>query len=329
MHLAVEKKQKQIVSFLLFDARADPNKLSADGQMAPLHVAVQIRSGEIIELLLACDRTDIDVYSDVHGTPLHLACRGGSIKVVQQLLLNNADFMARSPKGKLAKEMTKNQRIVYLIEKYEKRFASRTGSFHSTAEDESKQVERRPSQSLTKPGLLVREEDIIYEEEEELERQAGGVLDQAEEFIKDFTHSRIELVPTVKGYLLAQGQLFKKQKQLYFVLLPCKGELMKFEKQDHYERAIAEQKKPGADVAKVLKKLNAEVVRLNDVVSVYPSFRTQFINKQQHCIEVCCYNEQILYFAAYDSEQTKQWLAHLSRAKKFFDWYQTIRGLLM
>lgn len=41
------------------------------------------------------------------------------------------------------------------------------------------------------------------------------------------------------------------------------------------------------------------------MVSVYASFRPEFINKQQHCIELCCDNEQILYFAAYDSEQIK------------------------
>lgn len=77
--------------------------------------------------------------------------------------------------------------------------------------------------SIKMPVLdSITEEEIIYEEEE-IEKQAGGVLDQAEEFIKDFSSSRIELVPTIKGFLLAQGSLKKKQKQLYFVLRPCKG----------------------------------------------------------------------------------------------------------
>ena len=202
MHLAVEKRQKQIIAYLLFDAKADPNKLTADTMLAPLHIAVQIRSSEIIELLLACEKTDIDVYSDIHGTPLHLACRGGSLKIVQQLLLNNADFILKSPKGKPAKETTKNQRIVYLIEKYEKRAGS--GSFLATPSSDAfhAKPERRSSLLQAAKPLPVREEDIVYEEQE-LERQAGGALDQAEEFIKDFTDSRIELVPSVRGCLLA------------------------------------------------------------------------------------------------------------------------------
>ena len=45
---------------------------------------------------------------------------------------------------------------------------------------------------------------IIEEIDEELlESQAGSVLDQAETLIQDFQTSRVELVPTVKGYILA------------------------------------------------------------------------------------------------------------------------------
>ena len=88
--------------------RADPNKLTEETEMAPLHIAVQIQSSEIIELLLTYDRTIIDIQSSIFGTPLHLACKGGSVKIVQQLLLNNADFMIRNQKHKLPKEVTKN-----------------------------------------------------------------------------------------------------------------------------------------------------------------------------------------------------------------------------
>lgn len=41
------------------------------------------------------------------------------------------------------------------------------------------------------------------DEEEQIENQAGGVLDQAESYIRDFTMSRIDLVPTIRGGLLA------------------------------------------------------------------------------------------------------------------------------
>jgi len=43
------------------------------------------------------------------------------MKVVQQLLINGAEINLKSQKTqKVAKDSTKNQRIVYLIEKYEK-----------------------------------------------------------------------------------------------------------------------------------------------------------------------------------------------------------------
>jgi ankyrin repeat protein len=44
----------------------------------------------------------------VYGTPLHLACYIGSLKIVQMLILNNADFNIKNAKGKVPKEVTKN-----------------------------------------------------------------------------------------------------------------------------------------------------------------------------------------------------------------------------
>lgn len=79
----MERKNKQVISFLLYDAKADPNKLTLDTQLAPLHLAVQMKASDVIELLLTCERTEIDVVSPGQGTPLHIACRGGSVKVVQ------------------------------------------------------------------------------------------------------------------------------------------------------------------------------------------------------------------------------------------------------
>ncbi len=59
--------------------------------------------------------------SNLHGTPLHLACKIGNLKIVQQLLINGADINIKSMKNqKLPKDSSDNQRIVFLIEKYEK-----------------------------------------------------------------------------------------------------------------------------------------------------------------------------------------------------------------
>jgi ankyrin repeat protein len=50
--------------------------------MSALHIAVQMKASEVIELLLTNEKTEIDIMSNIHGTPLHLACRGGSVKIV-------------------------------------------------------------------------------------------------------------------------------------------------------------------------------------------------------------------------------------------------------
>ena len=51
----------------------------------------------------------MNLNSELHGTPLHLACKIGNLKIVQQLLINGADFSIKSAKnGKLAKDNTDN-----------------------------------------------------------------------------------------------------------------------------------------------------------------------------------------------------------------------------
>lgn len=80
--MAVELKHKQIISFLLFDAKVNPNALTTDTQMTPLHIAVQLKLNEIIELLLTLETTDINIMSPIHGTPLHIACKGGNVKII-------------------------------------------------------------------------------------------------------------------------------------------------------------------------------------------------------------------------------------------------------
>lgn len=75
----------------------------------------------MIDLILMSERADINLMSSLPGTPLHLACKIGNLKIVQQLLINGADIQIKCIKnGKLAKDSTDNQRVVYLIEKYEK-----------------------------------------------------------------------------------------------------------------------------------------------------------------------------------------------------------------
>lgn len=79
----MQNNSKQIISYLLYDVKANPNTMTRDSQMGPLHLAVYLKKADIIELLLTCDSTDIDLLSPIHGTPLHVACTGGSVKIVQ------------------------------------------------------------------------------------------------------------------------------------------------------------------------------------------------------------------------------------------------------
>ena len=52
LHLAVEHGATQIVSYLLLDAKADPNILSHNAQMGVLHVAVNYQRNDLIDLIL-------------------------------------------------------------------------------------------------------------------------------------------------------------------------------------------------------------------------------------------------------------------------------------
>ena len=72
----------------------------------------------MVDLILMSERADVNLMSDLHGTPLHLACKICNLKIVQQLLIHGANITLKS-KGKLANDYTDNQRIVFLIEKYE------------------------------------------------------------------------------------------------------------------------------------------------------------------------------------------------------------------
>jgi ankyrin repeat protein len=88
--------------------------------MGVLHSAVNLERNDMVELLLMGEKTDVDLMSSLHGTPLHLAAKIGNLKIVQQLLIYGANITVKSQKnGKLAKDNTDSQRVIFLIEKYE------------------------------------------------------------------------------------------------------------------------------------------------------------------------------------------------------------------
>lgn len=100
-------------------------------------------------------------------------------------------LVIKNAKGKLAKEVTKNQRIVYLLEKYEKR------------------VVNNP-------------------ESDEEEKERNGVLEEAEAYIEDFTESRVDLVPNVEGTILyhkGDGNI-KRQRHMVLAIRPSSFEVL-------------------------------------------------------------------------------------------------------
>ena len=59
------------------------------------------------------------------------------------------------------------------------------------------------------------------------------------------------------------------------MLKPCTGELIKFEKREHYDKIV----KDGLDINKVKTRYNIEVINLSHVMSIYASFRGEFIKR--------------------------------------------------
>jgi len=123
LHHSASLRSSQITSYLLLDRRVNQNLLSdCPKQYSPLHLAAEKAFNDIIELLLMGPSCDINVQSPSVGTPLHAACLAGKIKTVQILLLNGANLLLKNEKKKSAKDLAEDHpRIVYLIEKYEKR----------------------------------------------------------------------------------------------------------------------------------------------------------------------------------------------------------------
>ena len=195
----------------------DPNVLSHNYKMGVLHLAVSLQRNDMIDLILMSDQTDINLVSPLHGTPLHLACKMGNLKIVQQLLINGADINIKSLKGKLAKDNTDNQRVIFLIEKYEKMRAMDNELEESSGESEGIEPNQIVQTSLIggfisnltskltekKQSNLqqIEEEDIIDFNDDNMiyhiEKHAGSALDKAEQYIEDFQKSKVEIIPSI------------------------------------------------------------------------------------------------------------------------------------
>jgi ankyrin repeat protein len=82
LHFSIEKSATSIASYLLLDTGFDPNILSEDTQMGVLHMAVRLQRNDLVDLILLSELSNIDLISPAHGTPLHVACKSGNLKIV-------------------------------------------------------------------------------------------------------------------------------------------------------------------------------------------------------------------------------------------------------
>jgi menaquinone-dependent protoporphyrinogen IX oxidase len=51
--------------------------------MGALHIAVNMQRNDLVDLILMSELSNINLLSPLVGTPLHLACKTGNLKIVQ------------------------------------------------------------------------------------------------------------------------------------------------------------------------------------------------------------------------------------------------------
>ncbi|KAI7792837.1 transient receptor potential cation channel subfamily A member 1b [Triplophysa rosa] len=100
LHWAVERNQTQSCALLL-ELRADPNILNT-AMMAPLHLAVTNKYNHLVELLLACDRTDPNLEGDLGNTPAMMACSSNNCQAFQTLFKHGAKMCSQNKLGHYA-----------------------------------------------------------------------------------------------------------------------------------------------------------------------------------------------------------------------------------
>ncbi|XP_067233966.1 transient receptor potential cation channel subfamily A member 1b isoform X2 [Chanodichthys erythropterus] len=100
LHWAVEKDQQQSCELLL-ELGADPNILNS-AMMGLLHLAVTKRYNHLVEVLLSCDRTDVNLEGDLGNTPAMLACSNNNYQALHSLFKHGAKMCIQNKLGHYA-----------------------------------------------------------------------------------------------------------------------------------------------------------------------------------------------------------------------------------
>ncbi|XP_072513302.1 transient receptor potential cation channel subfamily A member 1b [Salminus brasiliensis] len=100
LHWAVEKNQEESCSMLL-ELGADPNILSM-ALMAPLHLAISLEHNNMVQLLLSCSRTDVNLEGDLGNTPVMVACSYNNCQALHTLFKYSAKLCHQNKLGHFA-----------------------------------------------------------------------------------------------------------------------------------------------------------------------------------------------------------------------------------
>ncbi|KAM9436780.1 transient receptor potential cation channel subfamily A member 1-like isoform 3-T3 [Clarias gariepinus] len=100
LHFAVEKNQESSCSLLL-ELGANPNIVNA-AMMAPIHLAVSRDHNHLVQVLLSCSQTDVNLEGDLGNTPVMFACCHNNCEALDLLLKHGAKLCHQNKLGHYA-----------------------------------------------------------------------------------------------------------------------------------------------------------------------------------------------------------------------------------
>ncbi|XP_030623411.1 transient receptor potential cation channel subfamily A member 1b [Chanos chanos] len=100
LHWAVEENQEDSCALLL-ELGADPNILDTSLN-APLHLAISRGHNHLVEVLVSCSKTDVNLEGDLGNTPVMLACSHNNCQALHILFKHGAKLCHQNKLGHFA-----------------------------------------------------------------------------------------------------------------------------------------------------------------------------------------------------------------------------------
>ena len=105
-----------ITNYLVYTLNCDINLKNKDG-WTPLHLAVLKNHEDCVRILSSNLKLNVNSIVNDVGTALHLACKNNNLNIVYLLLLKS-DLNVKDQNDKLAIELTRDKKIIKIIQKY-------------------------------------------------------------------------------------------------------------------------------------------------------------------------------------------------------------------